>query len=555
MKFLHSNTKGLLDSNLEDGKYISVWVRTQRRDVGLSLSSQKLIEIASESGEPESRSSTSKLVGPAPTPIAGDRRTIGITKDAAFCLYCYLFKPDIGDQAGGESFVGNGFSNWKKKRRLRTHVGGHNSAHTQAWRKCEDLLNQKQHIETIVLKQSEQARIDYRTRLNASIDCARFLLNQGLAFRGHDESEFSHNQGNFLELLKLSIGRLRRQGYDGASNMQGEINASCKRRDILRENEVERVVKALNLGEIESGRGLNQETSLKRLGDTRWSSHYSSLVRLMGMFASAIGVLEIVEEDGTYLEQRLEATSLLESMQSFEFILYLHMMRTILGITNDLSQALQRKDQDIVNAMALLQLSKGRLQTMRESGWITLLNVTSSFCEKHEIVIPNMDDLFVPRGGKRRKAHKVTNLHHFCFEIFNSVIDMQAIELDARFPESTTELLLCVACLNPSNLFSSFDKEKLIHTAEFYPQDFSSMDPMILDDQLDNYIDDMRTTIEFSSLHGISDLAQKMVEIGKHRAYPLVYLLLVLALTLPVATATVERAFSAMNYVKNQWRN
>ncbi|KAI8543505.1 hypothetical protein RHMOL_Rhmol08G0223500 [Rhododendron molle] len=142
-------------------------------------------------------------------------------------------------------------------------------------------------------------------------------------------------------------------------------------------------------------------------------------------------------------------------------------MRTILGITNDLPQALQRKDQHIVNAMALLQLSKGRLQTMRESGWITLLNVTSSFCEKHEIAVHNMDDLFVPRGGKRRKAHKVTNLHHFRFEIFNSIIDMQVIELDARFPKSTAELLLCVACLNPSNLFSSFDKEKLIHMAEF----------------------------------------------------------------------------------------
>ena len=37
--------------------------------------------------------------------------------------------------------------------------------------------------------------------------------------------------------------------------------------------------------------------------------------------------------------------------------------------------------------------------------------------------------------------------------------------------------------------------------------------------------------------------------------YPLVYLLLKLALPLPVATATVERAFSAMKYVKSRLRN
>jgi hypothetical protein len=30
----------------------------------------------------------------------------------------------------------------------------------------------------------------------------RYVLNQGLAFRGHDESEESSNWGNFIELLK-----------------------------------------------------------------------------------------------------------------------------------------------------------------------------------------------------------------------------------------------------------------------------------------------------------------------------------------------------------------
>ena len=37
--------------------------------------------------------------------------------------------------------------------------------------------------------------------------------------------------------------------------------------------------------------------------------------------------------------------------------------------------------------------------------------------------------------------------------------------------------------------------------------------------------------------------------------YPLVYLLVSLALVLPIATATVERAFSAMKIVKSRLRN
>ena len=41
----------------------------------------------------------------------------------------------------------------------------------------------------------------------------------------------------------------------------------------------------------------------------------------------------------------------------------------------------------------------------------------------------------------------------------------------------------------------------------------------------------------------------------KYETYPLVYLLVKLALTLLVATATVERSFSTMKYIKNELRN
>jgi hypothetical protein len=37
--------------------------------------------------------------------------------------------------------------------------------------------------------------------VTASLDIARFLIAQGHAFRGHDESATSLNKGNFLEML------------------------------------------------------------------------------------------------------------------------------------------------------------------------------------------------------------------------------------------------------------------------------------------------------------------------------------------------------------------
>uniref|UniRef100_A0A2N9EUU1 TTF-type domain-containing protein n=1 Tax=Fagus sylvatica TaxID=28930 RepID=A0A2N9EUU1_FAGSY len=427
-----------------------------------------------------------------------------IAKDAAFCLYCYLFKRDVGEQAGGDTFVTEGFSNWKCPEKLRIHEGGINSSHNQARRMFEDLLKPNQSIQSFHFKQTDQARIEYRTRLNASVDCIRFLLRQGLAFRGHDESEDSSNQGNFLELLRfladhnedikavtlrnapennmmisptiqkghciehvidttalslkaavedlfcrhrLSLSRLRGQGYDGASNMQGQFNGlktlimkenesayyvhcfahqlqlalvavaknnnkiatffnfvanvvniaggSCKRLDLLKEKQATRVVESVHNGELPSGQGLNQETSLKRSCDTRWSSHYNTMISLIDMFPSIVDVLDAVAEDGSTSELRGQAEHLSHFIQSFGFVFNLHLMRYILGVSNELSQALQRKDQDIVNAMELVRISKERLQIMRENGWSSLLDEVSTFCGINKILVPDMDDIYV----------------------------------------------------------------------------------------------------------------------------------------------------------------
>ena len=93
----------------------------------------------------------------------------------------------------------------EKKEKFNIHVGGPFSAHSQAWKKCEALLNQKQYIETIMPKQSNQVQSEYQIRLNAYVDCVRFLLRQDIAFHGYDESENSSNKGNFLELLKFLV--------------------------------------------------------------------------------------------------------------------------------------------------------------------------------------------------------------------------------------------------------------------------------------------------------------------------------------------------------------
>ncbi|XP_025692021.1 uncharacterized protein [Arachis hypogaea] len=297
-------------------------------------------------------------------------------------------------------------------------------------------MKPKQHISAGIEKQSEQAKKNYQIHLTATIDCIRFLLRQGLAFRGNDETDDSINQRNFLELLNflaqhneeidrafknahgnlklrapsiqkdivraaasettkaivndlgdelfavlvdeacdisikeqmsvclryvnkegqvrehflglvhvsntnalslklsleslletynLSLSRVRGQGYDGAisscngckkqveiallfnllTNLCNVVGASCKRRDMLHDSQMTKTIEALQSGKFSSGRGLNQEIALKRAGDTRWGSHYGTILRLISLFPSVVNVLEYVEEDENNLEQRV----------------------------------------------------------------------------------------------------------------------------------------------------------------------------------------------------------------------------------------------------------
>ena len=87
---------------------------------------------------------------------------------------------------------------------------------------------------------------------------------------------------------------------------------------------------------------MNQETNLKRLSDTHWGSYYETILNLILMFSAVVDVLETIEEDGLS-NQKVEARSIMRSILSFEFVFALHLTKNILGITNELSIALQKK--------------------------------------------------------------------------------------------------------------------------------------------------------------------------------------------------------------------
>ncbi|XP_009602960.2 uncharacterized protein [Nicotiana tomentosiformis] len=355
-------------------------------------------------------------------------------------------------------------------------MGELNSVHNRYFKMMLDLSNQAQSILTSFDKQSEKTKGEYRVRLNASIDVARYLLKEGMSIRGHDERETSTRRGNFLDLLKwyankkddvkkvvlenapkndiiicpniekdivsscaketlkaivedlngdyfgilvdeskdvshkkqmtlilhyvnkegkvierflsivhvkdtsakslkeaiysfllehsLSKSQIRKQGYDGASNMRGGINglktlimndtpsAYCIhyfahqlqltliRKEMLRDDQAEKLEELLVLGEVHTGSGLNQEFGLQRAGDTRWGSHFKTMRNFISLFSSIVHVLGVLAIDGSNYHERSMAKSLVDDIRSYDFVYMLYLMLKVLALTYDLNMAL-----------------------------------------------------------------------------------------------------------------------------------------------------------------------------------------------------------------------
>nr|XP_016514129.1 PREDICTED: uncharacterized protein LOC107830948 [Nicotiana tabacum] len=322
----------------------------------------------------------------------------------------------------------------------------------------------------------------------------------------------------FAHQLQLTLVALAQKHSDVddffciVTNVLNIVGASFKRRDLLREHQAEKLEELLKSGEVHTGRGLNQERGLQRPGDTRWDSHYKTLDNLIVLFPSIIHVLEFTARECPNYADRIVAESLMGKIKEFDFAFKLHLMLKVLTMTNELNFALQMMNQDIVNVMGLLALTKQRLQTMRNSEFGFLMEDVSSFCDKHGIIIPKMDTRYFP-GKSKRRALEVTYSHYLRVDIFYAVIDLHFQELNCRFDVVSTDLLLGMASLNPVNSFGNFDTNGIMRLDEYYPNEFDSIKLRDLSCQLDSFIVYARGVDKrFFGMKGISDLAKVLVK-------------------------------------------
>ncbi|XP_045087342.1 uncharacterized protein [Aegilops tauschii subsp. strangulata] len=244
----------------------------------------------------------------------------------------------------------------------------------------------------------------------------------------------------------LLVAKLRGQGYDGASNMRGEFNGLQK---LIRDenpyafyihcfaHQLQLVVVAVSRCCKGVEDFFEYVTMIVNVSGSSCRRKDKLLDKqkqiLLDKIERVIEVLGIVEED---VRVPCRAGGLVHQMETFSFVFILKMMLKILRMTNDLSLLLQKKDQNVVQAMSLVTDVRTRLINWRNDGWETLLEDVKAFCTKNEIPIPSMDDTFT-KWGKSRKGgrNNVTADHFFRVDTFYVAIDSITTEFDHRFNE------------------------------------------------------------------------------------------------------------------------
>ncbi|XP_070044831.1 uncharacterized protein [Nicotiana tomentosiformis] len=499
------------------------------------------------------------------------------------------YRPNIRDENeleshenAGDAFTKDGFRGWNKGvERFKAHVSEVNSIHHKCFNKMLDLKNQRQSIQSSFDKQSEKVKSDYRMRLNASIDVARFLLRSGFLFRGHDESEESEYKYGFLELLEWhgdqhpDMGRviLRHAPQNDmiiCPTIQKEIVEACakettkviiedldgdyfailvdKSKDVSHGEQMALILQYVN----KSGMVIERFLGIVHVSDTSSSSLQKAIYSLLLDHSLSKSKIRGQGYDGANMQGKingLKSLILQNTPSAYCIHRFAHQLQLALValskkhldvdnffyvVTNVLNtigssfkcmESLQQhqadkleellkfgevftgQDQDIVNAMGMFDLAKKKLQMMRETD----------------------GTLF---------------------------IDLEFQELNDRFDVVTTDLLLGMANLSPVDSFDYFDKDKIMKLEEYYPSEFGDNKHRELGFQLDSFIVyAQKYDSRFLNLKGIKNFARVMIETKLDLTWTLIYFLVKLTLLIPVATASVERAFSSMKCIKDDLRN
>ncbi|XP_060879170.1 zinc finger MYM-type protein 1-like [Metopolophium dirhodum] len=296
---------------------------------------------------------------------------------------------------------------------------------------------------------------------------------------------------------------------------------------------------------------------LKRVETTRWSSHSSSLQTVLDTYDAIIDTLFDIKDDPmTDRVSSVKAGSLLDYLLQERFLLTALIFKKIFDKTSTLSKCLQSVDIDLCSAISHVQQTLNTIKTFRKFSF-TPLPVNRIRRTKK-----------MP-GEISSDQRIIDQIENFKVNTFYTILDITTTQITTRFNEETMPFFKDLSLFShkrlrevaetniiPKDAFKGFsevygkfvDEESLKHEyIQFSKSYFDFEKIMNLPVKFDDTNKD--SWIQFDT-DGDDDDDDGLKEI-----FPTMYTALSIAVTLPVSSASPERAFSKLKLVKNRLRS
>ena len=386
-----------------------------------------------------------------------------------------------------------------------------------------------------------------------------------------------------LQENDLNVMMCRGQGYDNASTMAG-IHTGVQRRirdinpkaifvpcsnhslnlagvhavgsSVLSENFFALVERIFTFFSASTNRWniLTQNVPIvvKRVIETRWSAHYDAVKALQVGHDGVINALEQLCEHTENLDTRGAARSILDEIQSFSFLSFLHFWKQILQECNDVQKYFQQKGLSLEHCANRMKAFVAFLTEEREAIVKRCIDSAIQICEEQGIPVERRI-----RRRKRMPGEQALDAGlSFAEEIRRCILvamDRFLMEATERF-NVMQELNDIFSFLNPNILLHGEDiEEQMIAFKNLYKDEIDCA-------ELVTEIPRFRRLIEASG-HSFQqddtslDVLQCLIKYHLQESVPYLVLSIRIYLTITVSIASCERCFSKLKIIKSYLRS
>ncbi|XP_057404712.1 zinc finger MYM-type protein 1 isoform X3 [Balaenoptera acutorostrata] len=393
----------------------------------------------------------------------------------------------------------------------------------------------------------------------------------------------------YLQQIGVDLDKIRGQAYDSTSNWRGNFNkiaAEFKKEEpralylhcyahfldlaVIRFcKEVKELRSALNtlsslFSTIHGEMSVNfqniyklsqNKTCKKHTSQSCWTVHDRTLLSVIEGLPEVIETLEVLSSHSSNTSLADELSDLLALVSKFEFIFCLKFLYRVLSVTGILSKELQSETIDIFSLSSKIEAILECLSSERNDIYFkTIWDGAEEVCQK---ITCKGFEVERPSFQKRRKIQKTIDPSNSDSMFFPTSTEEQ-YKINIYYQGLDTILQNLKLC------FSEFDYCKMKQISELLLKWNEPLNEATAKDVQEFYkldadiIPELRFYRQYAKLNFVldydcisfSNLGHLFIQHGLHNNIPCILMLLYIALSWPVTSASVENSFSTLSRLK-----